>query len=376
MLVPAGAIYGIHAMLLRRTNDLEQPGVRRLFLGYNLVVTGLVGFVALVMGFQLLFAKGSTGGAGHMAAAAILVYCSAWAAFGWRLSQLVLGDWTGGTGGVPDDVVAPGPGASSQPPQAAAGGGGLPRSAVARIRRSSRARDRGQSGSGGALPLAVPCEGSGHAEDRHPGLRFRRRRARQGLPLVRPRGDVRHARSEQAREVEGRGAGRCVRRLARRRRGVGRDHRARGQGHRRRGHDRSGRAGALAGKLVLDATNPISDEQPDRGVLRYFTAANESLMERLQRKAPDARFVKAFNSVGAAFMVSPKFDPQPTMFICGDDAGAKQVATEILARFGWEAVDMGGVEVARPIEALCQLWCAPGFLKQDWAHAFKYLRPS
>jgi len=125
MLVPAGAIYGIHAMLLRRTNDLEQPGVRRLFLGYNLVVTGLVGFVALAMGFQLLFAKGSTGGGGHMAASAILVYCSAWAAFGWRLSQLVLGDWTGGAGGVPDDVVAPGPGAA-QPPQAAAGGGGLP----------------------------------------------------------------------------------------------------------------------------------------------------------------------------------------------------------------------------------------------------------
>jgi len=135
-------------------------------------------------------------------------------------------------------------------------------------------------------------------------------------------------------------------------------------------------ASALAGKIVLDATNPISDEQPDRGVLRYFTAANESLMERLQRKAPDARFVKAFNSVGAAFMVRPQFNPTPTMFICGDDAGAKQTATEILTRFGWEAVDMGGVEVARPIEALCQLWCAPGFLKQDWAHAFKYLRPS
>jgi predicted dinucleotide-binding enzyme len=135
-------------------------------------------------------------------------------------------------------------------------------------------------------------------------------------------------------------------------------------------------AAALAGKIVLDATNPISDEQPDRGVLRYFTGPNESLMERLQRKAPEARFVKAFNSVGAAFMVKPQFNPQPTMFICGDDAGAKQAATEILTRFGWEAVDMGGVEVARPIEALCQLWCAPGFLKQDWAHAFKYLRAS
>ena len=132
----------------------------------------------------------------------------------------------------------------------------------------------------------------------------------------------------------------------------------------------------LAGKTILDATNPISEEPPDRGVLRYFTGANESLMERLQRKVPQAKFVKAFNSVGAAFMVSPQFNPKPTMFICGDDAGAKHEATEILTHFGWEAVDMGGVEVARPIEALCQLWCAPGFLKQDWAHAFKYLRLS
>ena len=133
-------------------------------------------------------------------------------------------------------------------------------------------------------------------------------------------------------------------------------------------------AANLAGKTVIDATNPISDEPPDRGVLRYFTGPNESLMERLQRKAPAAKLVKAFNSVGNAFMVSPPFQPKPTMFICGDDAGAKREVAEIVERFGWEAADMGGVEVARPIEALCQLWCAPGFLHQDWAHAFKYLK--
>jgi predicted dinucleotide-binding enzyme len=62
------------------------------------------------------------------------------------------------------------------------------------------------------------------------------------------------------------------------------------------------------------------------------------------------------------------------MFICGNDAGAKREATEIIERFGWEAADMGGVEVARPIEALCPLWCAPGLLKNEWAHAFKYLK--
>lgn len=130
----------------------------------------------------------------------------------------------------------------------------------------------------------------------------------------------------------------------------------------------------LAGKTVLDATNPIADEPPDNGVLRYFTGPNESLMERLQRKAPDARLVKAFNSVGNMFMVNPPFQPKATMFICGNDAAAKREATEILERFGWEVADMGGVEAARPIEALCQLWCAPGFAHKEWSHAFKYLK--
>jgi predicted dinucleotide-binding enzyme len=133
-------------------------------------------------------------------------------------------------------------------------------------------------------------------------------------------------------------------------------------------------AANLAGKTVIDATNPIADGPPDNGVIRYFTNANESLMERLQKAAPGANFVKAFNSVGNMFMVNPPFKPTPTMFICGNDATAKQVVTDILTKFGWETADMGGVEVARPIEALCQLWCAPGFNKQDWAHAFKYLR--
>ncbi|MBX3156703.1 MAG: NAD(P)-binding domain-containing protein [Deltaproteobacteria bacterium] len=130
----------------------------------------------------------------------------------------------------------------------------------------------------------------------------------------------------------------------------------------------------LAGKTVIDATNPIADGPPENGCIRYFTGPNESLMERLQKKAPEARFVKAFNSVGNTFMVSPPFKPIPSMFICGNSDAAKAETTEILTAFGWESVDVGGVELARPIEALCQLWCAPGFLKNDWAHAFKYLR--
>jgi predicted dinucleotide-binding enzyme len=130
----------------------------------------------------------------------------------------------------------------------------------------------------------------------------------------------------------------------------------------------------LAGKTVIDATNPISEEPPQNGVIRYFTNANESLMERLQAKAPQAKFVKAFNSVGNNFFVNPPFKTRPTMFICGNDAGAKQEVTEILTKFGWGAADMGALEVARPIEALCQLWCAPGFARNEWTHAFSLLK--
>src|SRR6478736_2206590 len=75
----------------------------------------------------------------------------------------------------------------------------------------------------------------------------------------------------------------------------------------------------LKGKTVIDTTNPIADAPPVNGVLQYFTAQNESLMERLQALAPDAHFVKAFSCVGNAFMVNPDFNgAKPTMFICGN----------------------------------------------------------
>ena len=130
----------------------------------------------------------------------------------------------------------------------------------------------------------------------------------------------------------------------------------------------------LAGKPVLDTTNPIAEAPPANGVLSFFTDLDDSLMERLQREFPDARFVKAFNSVGSARMVNPDFAAgRPTMFICGDDEPAKATATEILDQFGWDVADMGTAEAARAIEPLCILWCIPGFLRNEWTHAFALL---
>jgi hypothetical protein len=137
---------------------------------------------------------------------------------------------------------------------------------------------------------------------------------------------------------------------------------------------RGASAANLAGKPVIDAANPIADAPPVNGVLKFFTNHDESLMERLQREFGSARFVKAFNSVGAACMVNPQFaGGKPTMFICGNDDAAKATVRGILDQFGWETADMGKAEAARAIEPLCMLWCIPGFLRNDWTHAFKLL---
>jgi predicted dinucleotide-binding enzyme len=131
----------------------------------------------------------------------------------------------------------------------------------------------------------------------------------------------------------------------------------------------------LKGKLVIDVTNPIADQPPEDGVIRFFTGPNDSLMERLQKAFPEARFVKAFSCVGAALMVDPSLKGgTPTMFICGDDAKARGTVAGILKDFGWEVEDMGAAAAARAIEPLCILWCIPGFARNEWMHAFKLVR--
>lgn len=131
----------------------------------------------------------------------------------------------------------------------------------------------------------------------------------------------------------------------------------------------------LSNKVVIDTTNPIAKAPPENGVLKFFTSLDKSLMEDLQKLVPNAKFVKAFNSVGSAVMYKPKFSgTKPSMFICGNDEGAKKTVTDILDSFGHETEDMGKAEAARAIEPLCILWCIPGFLRNQWTHAFKLLK--
>jgi predicted dinucleotide-binding enzyme len=131
----------------------------------------------------------------------------------------------------------------------------------------------------------------------------------------------------------------------------------------------------FTGKTVIDTTNPIAAAPPVNGVLQYFTSPNFSLMESLQELLPEAHLVKAFNSVGANKMYKPDYKGiVPTMFICGNNEGAKKTVTSILTIFGWEIEDLGKIEAARAIEPLAMLWCIPGMLNNQWTHAFKLLK--
>lgn len=129
----------------------------------------------------------------------------------------------------------------------------------------------------------------------------------------------------------------------------------------------------LAGKVVIDVTNPVVSEP---GKPYRLTLGNtDSGGEQVQRWLPQSKVVKAFNSVGSDHMVNPKFpDGPPDMFICGDDASARQVVAVICKNFGWGVVDVGGIENARLLEPLCLLWLAHGLKTGTWDHAFKLLQ--
>jgi predicted dinucleotide-binding enzyme len=132
-------------------------------------------------------------------------------------------------------------------------------------------------------------------------------------------------------------------------------------------------AEAFTGKVVIDATNPIDTSS---GRPRLAFGFTDSLGEQVQRTLPQAHVVKAFNTVGAPLMVHPKLagGVRPTMFIAGDDPAAKALVTDLLAGFGWEADDQGGIEAARLLEPLCFVWVNHGLRTGSWDHAFAFVR--
>ena len=128
----------------------------------------------------------------------------------------------------------------------------------------------------------------------------------------------------------------------------------------------------LEGKVVIDVTNPLDFST---GAPRLSVGFSDSAGEQVQRQLPGARVVKAFNIITAGEMVDPDFPcGPPTMFLCGNDEGARHQVAGICTGFGWEVVDMGGIEGARLLEPLAMLWIVHGVRTGAWSHAFKLLR--
>jgi 8-hydroxy-5-deazaflavin:NADPH oxidoreductase len=129
----------------------------------------------------------------------------------------------------------------------------------------------------------------------------------------------------------------------------------------------------LAGKILIDATNPLDTSKGFPPALAI--TGNDSAGERVQRLVPQTHVVKAFNTIGNTDMFKPDFPGgPPDMFIAGNDEGAKKKVSSLLGEFGWGVVDLGGIEASRYLEAMCMVWVLHGARSGQWRHAFKLLR--
>lgn len=127
------------------------------------------------------------------------------------------------------------------------------------------------------------------------------------------------------------------------------------------------------GKVVIDTTNPLDFSKGMPPTLSVGTT--DSLGEHIQRLIPKARVVKAFNTVGNAHMINPQFPGgPPTMFLCGNDGDAKKIVGQICEVFGWDVLDLGGIECSRYLEPMCLTWVLHGVRSGSWNHAFKMLQ--
>jgi predicted dinucleotide-binding enzyme len=124
-------------------------------------------------------------------------------------------------------------------------------------------------------------------------------------------------------------------------------------------------------KVVIDATNPLDFST---GAPRLSVGHTDSLGEQIQRAVPDARVVKAFNTVGNGFFFKPELPGgPPDMFIGGNDAEAKKLVSQVCEAFGWGVIDLGGIDASRLLEPMCMVWVLHGVLSGSWSHAFKML---
>lgn len=119
--------------------------------------------------------------------------------------------------------------------------------------------------------------------------------------------------------------------------------------------------GDLSGKIIIDPTNPL-----ERSMLRFRHAVDTSNAEIIQAAAPDARVVKAFNTLNWRTMVDPSLAGGPVSIpIVGNDSSAKRFVSELVEGMGMEAIDLGDLEHARWVEGMLILWINNRFSTRD-----------
>ena len=127
----------------------------------------------------------------------------------------------------------------------------------------------------------------------------------------------------------------------------------------------------LAGKVVIDVTNPLG---PGPSGPRLVIGHDDSGGEQVQRWLPGAMVVKTWNTVNHTQMIDPQVPGGPgTMFLCGDDPGAKRTVAGLLEECGWPPLDVGGIEGARLLEPLAMLWISYAIANSSQDHAFTLL---
>jgi len=113
---------------------------------------------------------------------------------------------------------------------------------------------------------------------------------------------------------------------------------------------------AVNGKVVIDTSNPLDHSQGFPPSL--FVSNTDSLAEQLQRALPKVRLVKMFNTMANEVMVNPRgLSEDSTIFVAGNDPGARQTAAALAADLGWADVfDLGDLTGARALEMFIPLW--------------------
>lgn len=132
----------------------------------------------------------------------------------------------------------------------------------------------------------------------------------------------------------------------------------------------------FAGKTVVDISNPLdfSRGMPPSLITQYSNT--NSLGEEVQKALPKAHVVKTLNIVGCEVMVNPKrTGGDPTMFVAGNDAGAKGEVRELLEKFGWkDIIDLGDITGARGLEMILPIWLRTWGATQNGSFGFKIVR--